>query len=164
LQLAAENGLFTAARTGAIAGDAGNRSRRPSGQGVTFSAVSTVTRSELSLTAALDVYFAGADLAPTSTRVYRQALGQLAAELGTATTLEAIAAERLVCAAQRVWGELGPATWNRNVAALRSFLRWSSRDETIVDLGRNLARRREPVDRARTSAIWRAAATIRRLH
>jgi hypothetical protein len=37
-------------------------------------------------------------------------------ELGAETSLDAIAAEHVEYAADRAWGELGPATWNRNVA------------------------------------------------
>ncbi len=128
------------------------RALAPSGEGVTFSAVSAarnLSRSELSFSATVGKFLDGAELAPSSARVYRQALEQLAGELGP-VSLEAVDVEHLEHAALRAWGELGPATWNRNVAALRSFLRWGLRDEKFVDaVQRHLARRREPDDRTR---------------
>jgi integrase/recombinase XerC/integrase/recombinase XerD len=99
--------------------------------------------------AALEDYLASADLAPTSLRVYRHALESLAGELGVARPLASIEAEHLEHAARRAWGKLGPATWNRNLAALRSFLRWGRQEELLDVLGRYLPRRREPADRTR---------------
>jgi integrase len=113
--------------------------------------VGTVTRSDQpSLAAALDASLAGAELAPTSRRVYREALQHLVGELGGERALSAIDAEHLEHAVTRTWGQLGPATWNRNLAALRSVLRWATRDEELAAaLTRYLARRREPADRTR---------------
>jgi integrase len=112
---------------------------------------SASSRSEAaSLEAAVDAFLAGADLSPSSTRVYRQALDQLGRELDCPVSLETIDAEHLEHAAARAWGHLGPTTWNRNLAALRSFLRWYSRDDELpARLMRHLRRRREPADRTR---------------
>ena len=64
--------------------------------------------------------------------------------------METLDAEHLEHAAARAWGHLGPATWNRNIAALRSFLRWYSHDDELpARLMRHLRRRREPADRTR---------------
>ena len=87
--------------------------------------------------------------APTSLRVYRQALEPLASELGPSRPLGSIEAEHLEHAARQAWGELGPATWNRNLAALRSFLRWGRHEQLLEGPGRYLPRRREPADRTR---------------
>ena len=147
----AENWHVAAAAARAGPSCAGAWATAASGQAVTFSAVATVERTEqLSLAAALDAYLAGAELAPTSVRVYRQALEPLVAALGEATPLAAIEAEHVEHATGQAWGTLGPATWNRNLAALRSFLRWGSRDDELpARLTRHVARRREPADRTR---------------
>jgi integrase len=109
-----------------------------------------MTTPEASLADALDAFLAGADLAPRSVRVYRQALEQLARELGAETPLHAIELEHLEHAAQQAWSALAPATWNRNTAVLKSFLRWSAPDgELPRGARRQLARRREPADRTR---------------
>ncbi len=101
------------------------------------------------LATAVDAFLAAAELAPTSLRVYRQALEPLASELGPSRPLGSIEAEHLEHAARQAWGELGPATWNRNLAALRSFLRWGRHEQLLEGLGRYLPRRREPADRTR---------------
>jgi integrase len=105
---------------------------------------------EPSLAAGVDAFLASADLAPTSLRAYRQTLDPLARELGTERTLPTIPLEHLEHAAHELWGGLSPATWNRNTAILKSFLRWSSPDgELPRGLRRQLARRRERADRTR---------------
>jgi hypothetical protein len=49
-----------------------------------------------------------------------------------------------------VWGGLAPATWNRNLAILKSFLRWRLRDDELAwRLTHHLRGRREPADRTR---------------
>jgi integrase len=89
------------------------------------------------------------DLSSTSVRVYRQALGQLAREL-PGRSLEGLDAEHLEHAAIRAWRHLGPATWNRNSAVLRSFLRWTLTDDQLAArLTLHLRRRREHTDRTR---------------
>lgn|GEM_PF-361885 len=120
-----------------------------SGQPCTVSAVARVsTRDQLSLGGALDSYLAAAQLAPTSLRVYREALEALVRELGEQTPASAIEAEHLEHAARRAWGELGPATWNRNLGALRSFVRFSrgDRGQLLDELARYLHGRRPPAD------------------
>ena len=102
------------------------------------------------MSCAIEVFLESATLAPTSQRVYEQTLAPLARQLGTQTPLDALEVEHLEHAAVELWGGLAPATWNRNVAVLKSFLRWSSPDgELPRGLRRQLARRREPADRTR---------------
>jgi len=122
----------------------------PTGEAVTFSAVATSTmQREASLTAAVDAFSQRADLAPLTARTYRRTLERLEHELGvidgwpSETELEA--------AASRLWGELAPASWNRNIAAVRSFLHWSRRHGHLGDsLELRLDRRREHADRTRS--------------
>jgi integrase/recombinase XerC/integrase/recombinase XerD len=100
----------------------------------------------------IDAFLAAVDLSPSSVRVYRQALEQLARGLleDSPVRLDAGHLER---AAARAWGHLGPATWNRNRAILRSFLRWHSGDDQLRAGGTpHLRRRREPADRTRAVA------------
>jgi integrase len=96
------------------------------------------------------VFLASADLSRTSVRVYRQALDQLARELSADATFEQLEAEHLGHAAIRAWGHLGPATWNRNLAILRSFVGWQSLEMRARGMPQ-LRRRREPADRTRRS-------------
>lgn len=104
-----------------------------------------------SLEELVDTFLAGADLSPSSARVYRQALDRLAVEFDGSVSFEAMDAEHLEHAVGRAWGHLGPATWNRNIAALRSFLRWYSHDDELpTRLLVHLRRRREPADRTRS--------------
>jgi integrase len=93
-------------------------------------------------------FLASAELSRTSVRVYHQALGQLARELPAGRGFEQLDAEHLEHAATRAWAHLGPATWNRNRAILRSCLRWQS-SGAPARLTPHLRRRREPVDRTR---------------
>jgi integrase len=123
----------------------------PSGQDGTFPAVTPFAPAfDLSLESAINTYLVTAELAPTSIRTYRHALEPLTRVLGPETILAAIDAEYLEHAATQAWGRLGPATWNRNVAALNSFLRWSSAGrDPQASSARHLPRRREPADRSR---------------
>ena len=120
--------------------------REPSGQADTFSAVTiTGTLEALSLEPAVDAFLTLADVSPTSVRVYRQALDQLTRELPADRTFEQLEADSLEHAATRAWGHLGPATWNRNLAIVRSFIRSQSLD-TRAQLTPHVKRRREPAD------------------
>jgi integrase len=107
---------------------------------------------------AAEAFLARRDLAPSSTRGYRGVLERLVAERGdcpgwpTASELEA--------AAVNLWGDLAPATWNRNTAIVRSFLGWAQRHYG-VELEPPLERRRVPADRSRAipyaelERLWR---------
>jgi integrase len=106
------------------------------------------TRQTLSLEVSLDAFLAAADLSRTSVRVYRQALEQLARELPAGRVLEQLDPEHVEHAVTRAWGRLSAATWNRNLAILRSFLRWLH-PGAPVRLTPHLRRRREPADRTR---------------
>jgi integrase len=150
----AENGQLADASARADTDSRGTSPADASGQVVTFSAVSTLTDrragTQPTLAAAVEAFLAGAELAPTSRRVYRQALVPLALQLGAERPLGNVELEHLEHAARELWGQLAPATWNRNTAVLKSFLRFSAGDgELPRGLPRQLARRREPADRTR---------------
>jgi integrase len=102
------------------------------------------------LAAAVEAFLAGADLSSSSRRVYRQALEPLAIRLGAERVMGSVEPEHLEHAAHELWGQLAPATWNRNTAVLKSFLRFTAPDgELPRGLRRELPRRREPTDRTR---------------
>jgi len=129
--------------------------RAASGEAGKLSAVTAVLApTHLSLAAAIDQFLGRPDLAPQSIRAYRQVLERLAVELGVdaaAAPLHALDTQALEDATRRLWGGLAPATWNRNLASVRSFLRWANRNhgQTPAPLELALARRREPADRTR---------------
>lgn len=88
--------------------------------------------------------------------MYGEALEQLAAELQRAGRLEDIDGEQLEHAVARAWGHLAPATWNRNLAVLKSSVRWRLRDDELAwRLTRHIRRRREAVDPTRESPTRR---------
>ena len=86
-------------------------------------------------------------LAPSTAATYRGALHRLVSALPdgrwpTEAEIEAAAAA--------LWGDLAPASWNRNIAAVRSFLHWAHRHDYVVrEIELRLERRAEPADRTR---------------
>jgi integrase len=119
----------------------------PTAEGDIFSAVTVATPFSSSFADAVDAFCARPELAELTARTYRRALGRLVDELGA---MEPTAAEleRAVCA---LWGDLAPASWNRNVATVRSLLRWAARRDYLEpEVMLRLDRRREPTDRTRS--------------
>lgn len=94
-------------------------------------------------------------MAMTTRRSYAQTMNRLTVEHGAlpvaamdGATLDAFTAE--------MWGECGPATWNRHVATLRSFTAFARRHGWLAgDPAAVLERRTEPADR--TKAIARSS-------
>jgi integrase len=91
-----------------------------------------------------------ADLSEQSRSSYRKTLRVLEAELGGREPR----APNLEAAIERRWDGASPATWNRTVATVRSFLRYAARTRLLPETTISLERRREPADRTR--AIPRA--------
>jgi hypothetical protein len=54
-------------------------------------------------------------------------LDRLAAELGPHRQLAAVPGEEIAAALRSLWGDRAPATWNRNRAAVSSWLTWCAR-------------------------------------
>jgi len=111
---------------------------------------------------AVDAFLAQPDLAPSSRRSYAQTFGRLRGALGADRSLERLGARELERAAREAWGHLAPATWNRHVATLRSFVAFCGRRGWLdAALASGLERRREPVDRTKAipyallDRLWR---------
>jgi integrase len=75
----------------------------------------------------IDAYLAQ-PRSPATTRAYTASLRQLAARLGPDEPLPALATDRLVAAVDELWAARAPATWNRHLAAVRSWLAWCRRE------------------------------------
>ena len=108
------------------------------------------------LAAAAAAFLAQPSLAASTRRSYQQTLDRLARELGTAQLLEDLTVEAVTAAVITTWGRCAPATWNRHVATVRSFVAYCRRRRWLTsDLAGDLERRPEPADR--TKALpWRS--------
>jgi len=62
--------------------------------------------------------------APSTRRAYAGVLDRMAAELGPGRLLSAVPGEEIAGALRSLWGSSAPATWNRNRAAVVSWLSW----------------------------------------
>jgi integrase/recombinase XerC len=103
-----------------------------------------------SLEAAIDAFLAQPALATTTRRSYSQTLERLARRVGADRPLAALGPSELDHAGEQAFGGLGPATWNRHLATLRSFTRYCTRRGWgNFAPAPALQRRREPTDRTR---------------
>jgi site-specific recombinase XerD len=107
-------------------------------------------------------FLAQPDLAASTRRSYQQTLGRLERKLGDDQPLASLTADQLTTAVTGAWGGRAPATWNRHVATIRSFLGFCRRRRWLVhDLTVDLERRPEPADRtkaiplAELEGLWR---------
>jgi site-specific recombinase XerD len=108
------------------------------------------------------VFLAQPDLAVSTRRSYQQTLGRLEHELGVELPLATLTLDQVTGAVTSAWGGRAPATWNRHVATVRSFLGFCRRRRWIADdLTVDLGRRPEPADRtkaiplAELERLWR---------
>jgi len=115
-----------------------------------------------SLSAAAAAFLAQSDHAPSTRRSYTQTLDRLDHELGGDQPLAALTVEALTGAVAAAWGGCAPATWNRHVATVRSFLAFCRRRRWVAnDLAVDLERRAEPADRTKAiplpelERLWR---------
>ena len=104
-----------------------------------------------SLAAAIDAFVDTLDN-PGTARNYEGTLRALARELGAETPVAGLpgAAANLGSWFEQRWGNAAPATWNRNLDALRSAARyWADQGWLDADPTQGLRRRRRPPDRTR---------------
>jgi integrase len=93
---------------------------------------------------------------PNTRRAYAGALDRLADELGADRPLATVADQELAAALERLWGRAKPATWNRNRAAVASWLAWCARNGyATLALPPAVERRAEAADE--TKALPRPA-------
>jgi integrase len=118
--------------------------------------------SEQTLAAAAAAFLAQPSLARSTRRSYDQTLTRLVHKLGGDRPLSALTVEAVRLAVTTAWGARAPATWNRHVATVRSFLGFCRRRRWLrEDLAGDLERRPEPADRtkaiplAELERLWR---------
>jgi len=121
-----------------------------------------LTTSEQTLGAAAEAFLAQPSLARSTRRCYDQTLTRLVRELGSDRPLSTLTVEAIMVAVTTAWGGRAPATWNRQVATVRSFLRFCRRRRWLVeDLTVDLERRPESADRTKAiplpelEQLWR---------
>ncbi|MGI8411557.1 MAG: tyrosine-type recombinase/integrase [Solirubrobacteraceae bacterium] len=113
---------------------------------------------------AVDVFLSQPGFSPMTVRSYRQTLGAL---LSTLDDAGVPSAEQIEAALTLRWGTAAPATWNRHVATVRSFLAYSERHRLLPVIDVRLDRRREHEDRTRSIAkpelerIWALRVPVR---
>ena len=87
---------------------------------VVTAAAATITVAE-----AADEFLSSPRVAsPNTRRAYAGVLDRLAAGLGPRRPLAAVPGDEVAAALRRLWGDSAPATWNRNRAAVASWLNW----------------------------------------
>nr|WP_062330981.1 sigma-70 family RNA polymerase sigma factor [Herbidospora sakaeratensis] len=93
-----------------------------------------------------------AGLAGPTARSYGQTLKRLRTALGEQTPVAEPAPAEVARVATAAWHGTAARTWNRHVAALRSFFTWAGRPELVAEL----TRRPEPPPEPRPAApAWR---------
>ena len=125
-------------------------------------ALSPITPHPSSLAAAADAFLDHADVAATTRRVYRMSLATLVDGLGPARAIADVTGELVDDWFRARYATVAPATWNRELATLRSAVAWwRAHGWLATDPTTSLARRREHPDRTRAlkkadlEALWR---------
>jgi site-specific recombinase XerD len=121
-----------------------------------------LTTSQQTAATAAAAFLAQPSLARSTRRSYDQTLTRLVRELGSDQPLSTLTVEAITVAVMTAWGGRAPATWNRQVATVRSFLAFCRRRRWLVeDLTVDLERRPEPADRTKAiplpelERLWR---------
>jgi integrase/recombinase XerC/integrase/recombinase XerD len=110
---------------------------------------------------AVDAFICQPDLAPTTVRSYRQTLAGVVDAFGPELPIGELESARLETLLEQRWGKAAPATWNRQLATLRSFLSFCRRRSWVADARLDAKRRREHEDRTRSipalelERLWR---------
>jgi len=90
------------------------------------------------------------DLTPGSRRIYRLTLDRLGSTVGADRRLADLTARRLAQALHDAYPDAAPASWNRQVATLRSFAAFAQRQGWLdIDPTTAIERRRVPEDHSR---------------
>ncbi len=117
----------------------------------------------VTLARATEAFFDHAQLAPTSIRVYAASLSALNAGLGPDQRLDDLDPDAVSAWFAARHAETAPATWNRELATVRSAVRWWSTQGWLgTDPTSSIERRQEHPDRTRSltraqlEKLWRA--------
>lgn len=106
----------------------------------------------VTLAEAADAFLSSPRLAsPNTRRAYAGVLDRLVAELGPGRQLAAVPGDEVAAALRRLWGRRARAAWNRNRAAVVSWLNWcvSRKRWPAPQLPADAERRKEHADRTR---------------
>ncbi len=116
------------------------------------------------LQVALDAFLGQAEFSAMTLRSYRQTMSALADSLAGE---DVPSAEQIEAVLLMRWGAMAPATWNRHLATVSSFLAYSERHRLLPAIDVRLDRRREREDRTRSIAkpelerIWALRVPVR---
>jgi integrase len=84
-----------------------------------------VTAAAVTLAEAADEFLSSPRVAsPNTRRAYSGVLDRLTVELGPGRRLADVPGEEVADVLRRLWGQSAPSTWNRNRAAVASWLNW----------------------------------------
>jgi len=115
----------------------------------------------VTLRKAVDAFISQPDLAPTTERSYRHTLAVVLGAVGSEMLIAELDPVQVQSVLEQLWGNAAPATWNRQVATLRSFLSYCRRRSWLADATLEAKRRREHEDRTRSippvdlDRLWR---------
>ena len=115
-------------------------------------AVTAVPADTVTLAGAADEFLSSPRMAsPNTRRAYSGVLDRLTADLGPARQLADVPGDEIADALRRLWGGCAPATWNRNRAAVVSWLNWCATRKRwpAPQLPGDAERRKERSDRTR---------------
>jgi len=91
----------------------------------TTTAATAARDGDVTLAEAADLFLSSPRVgSPNTRRAYAGVLDRLAAELGPGRHLGTVPGDEVAAALRGLWGESAPATWNRNRAAVASWLNW----------------------------------------
>ena len=124
----------------------GRKHKPPSGD------VIAVRGGAVTLAEAADAFLSSPRTAsPNTRRAYAGVIDRLAAELGPDRPLAAAPGDEIAAALRCLWGNRAPSTWNRNRAAVLSWLTWcaSRKRWPAPQLPGDAERRTEHADRTR---------------
>lgn len=118
------------------------------------SKITTLRRQGVSLPAAADAFLATPCTANPNTRAYVSAIDRVAALLGRDRPLADVTDIEIGTALTELWGASAPATWNRNRAAITSWLTWcqTRKHWAAPSVPADAERRKETTDETRAVA------------
>jgi len=118
----------------------------------TTTAATAARDGDVTLAEAADLFLSSPRVgSPNTRRAYAGVLDRLAAELGPGRHLGTVPGDEVAAALRGLWGESAPATWNRNRAAVASWLNWCAQKKRwpAPQLPPDAERRKENSDATR---------------